>query len=368
MKKYFENKIAELRSKIEKSEDVNEVRSLGAEIEEMKAQLAKIEAEEARAQFNPTATFGARQAGQVDATNEMEARAAEFAKSNKMIMDNNEARAVLMSSGKLAAPTQVAGINDLMGAQVSSIVDLVKVTNAYQMGAYKVPYQKSQATAGTQVEGGSYTAGEPTFDFVTITPTTETVLSSISKQAQKQTPVDYRANVEASARIALKKRAAQIVTTKLLASTLNTALSIAAIDAQTLRKIALGYGNNESVVGAATLFLNKLDLIKFGDVRGSNEKKAIYEITPNAANPNTGIIREGGLAVPYCLDANLAEGKLVYGQPKCFELALFSDYEILVSEDFAFDKGMLTIRGDVELGGDVVVQDGFVVATVGAAA
>jgi hypothetical protein len=104
------------------------------------------------------------------------------------------------------------------------------------------------------------------------------------------------------------------------------------------------------------------DLVALGDVRGS-DKKPVYEITPDASNPNTGIIRDGGLAVPYCINGNLAVGTLVYGQAHCFELALFSNYEINVSEDFAFDKGLLAIRGDVELGGDVTVKGGFVVAT-----
>lgn len=122
------------------------------------------------------------------------------------------------------------------------------------------------------------------------------------------------------------------------------------------------------------LFLNKKDLIAFGDIRGTNEKKAVYEINPDPENPNTGIIKDGGLSVRYCLNNNLTACSgtaqqassgadvltMCYGNPKCFELDLFSDYEIAVSEDFAFDKLMDTIRGDVELGGNVVVQDGFV--------
>ena len=59
---------------------------------------------------------------------------------------------------------------------------------------------------------------------------------------------------------------------------------------------------------------------------------------------------------------------MFYGQPLNYECALFSNYEIAVSEDFAFDKGMLTIRGDVEIGGNVVHEKGFVVVTKQAAA
>ena len=66
MKQYFLDEIAEMRTKIENSTDENEIRALGEKITKAQAQVAKIEAEEARkAQggFNPMATFGARSNG-----------------------------------------------------------------------------------------------------------------------------------------------------------------------------------------------------------------------------------------------------------------------------------------------------------------
>ena len=292
---------------------------------------------------------------------EVEARAKQLHENGKAVINNSEARAVLVSAGKLATPTEVAGINDILGARVSSIVDMVKVVDASGMGAYKVAYQLTDAAAATTAEGDEYHNSEPTFDFVEIKPQTETVLSYISKQARKQTPLAYAAKVNESALIALRRRAAAIITTNLLASKLNVSLAATALDETFLRKVALSYGGDESVVGAAVLQINKEDLITLGDVRGS-DKKPVYEITPDAGNPNTGIIKDGGLSVHYVINSNLA-GKQVYGQMKNFELALFSDYEINVSEDFAFNKGLLAISGDVELGGDVTVQGGFVVAS-----
>ena len=300
-------------------------------------------------------------------TNAAEERANAFVKNNAMTIDNAEARAVLVSSGKLATPTEVAGINDRVGAKVSSIVDLVKITDASGMGAYKVAYEDADAAAATQTEGEAYNESNPTYGFVEIKPQTEAVLSYISKQARKQTPLNYTEKVQGSALVALRKRAAKFITDKLVASALNVKLENITLDETTLRKIAFNYGGDESIVGAATLFINKADLVELGDVHGS-DKKAVYEITPDASNPNTGIIKDGGLSVPYCINGNLAAGTLAYGQAQNFELALFSNYEINVSEDFAINKGLLTIVGDVELGGDVVVKGGFVVATVGAGA
>ena len=92
----------------------------------------------------------------------------------------------------------------------------------------------------------------------------------------------------------------------------------------------------------------------------------MYEITPDTSNPNTGIIKDGGLSVQYCINSNLPAGTTAYGQAQNFELALFSNYEIAVSEDHKITSGLLTIVGDVEFGGDVVVKGGFVLATAGA--
>ncbi len=371
--------LIESDSKEERAAIGETLKALAAEIADIEEMLAEVDepAEETPTEENNENTNNTDERGmnimatmemrnaEVKDNKEIEARAKAFAESGKMTIENEEARSVLVSSGTLATPTEVAGINDAVGAKVSSIVDLVKIVDASGMGAYKVAYVDTDATAATQTEGGAYHAGEPTFDFVEIKPQTEAVLSYISKQARKQTPLNYQQKVNESALVALRKRAAKIVTDKLVASDLTVKKTLTALDEKTLRTVAFNYGGDESIVGAATLFINKTDLVALGDVRGS-DKKPVYEITPDAGNPNTGVIRDGGLAVPYCINSNLTAGTLVYGQAKCFELALFSNYEINVSEDFAFDKGLLAIRGDVELGGDVTVKGGFVVATVGA--
>lgn len=379
MKDFLEKLIADKKAEFKKlqersdaSNDIAEVRALGEtltrirdEINAAEEQLAKLDepaddmTDDARG-LNVVATMQTRKA-----EDNGEERANALYKSGRMTMDNSEARAVLVSSGKIATPTEVGGINDPVGARVSSIVDMVKITDASGMGAYKVAYLDTDATAAAQTEGSAYNASDPTFGFVEITPATEAVLSYISKQARKQTPLNYTQKVEESARVALRKRAAAIITTAITGSDLVTKQTGVTLNETALRKIALKYGGDESVVGAATLFINKADLVTLGDVRGS-DKKPVYEITPDAQNPNTGIIRDGGLAVPYCINSNLASGTMIYGQPQNFELALFSNYEIMVSEDFAFDKGLLAVRGDVELGGAVTVKGGFIVATVAA--
>lgn len=347
-------------------EEINEVEEMLAQVDEPATGDNGASGDDGKRKLDVLSTLDLRsQKNGKTEKEKIEERAKAFADTGKMTIENTDARAVLVSSGKLATPTGVSGINDDIGAKVSSIVDFVKITDASGMGAYKVAYQTADSAAATQTEGAAYNASEPTFAFVEIKPQTEAVLSYISKQARKQTPLNYQQKVNDSALVALRKRAAKIVTDKIVASTINTKLYSVTLNETALRKIAFNYGGDESIVGAATLFINKADLVTLGDVRGS-DKNPVYEITPDSSNPNTGIIKDGGLSVPYCIDSNLASGTLIYGQPRCFELALFSNYEINVSEDFAFDKGLLAIRGDVELGGDVVVNGGFVVASTAA--
>lgn len=314
-----------------------------------------------------------------DMPNTAETRAAEFAASNRMTIETTEARATLISGGTIATPTGVSGINGL-GTEVSSIVDMVNVVNCEGMGSNIVAYEVSGSTAGAHTEGSSASASDPTFGKVTIQPSSYAVVSYVSKQVRKQSPLLYEAKVRAAALKALRKKASAAIVTAVNASALTQTVgatvesSKGKIDENTLRKLVLSYGTDEEVAGQAILVLNKKDLIAFGEVRG-NDKKAVYEITPDTANPNMGIIKEGGLAVRYVINSNVescngtAQGAspkktMFYGNPLNIELDLFSKYEINVSEDFAIDKLLLTIVGDVDLGTDVVAANGFAILTI----
>lgn len=365
------------------SEDEEELKAASEELDELNAKKAELEKElaEINAQIaeldKPSEGEDAPQRKKFDFMNknergnkkmtieERKANAEKFAETRRTNISAEETRAVLVSSGTIATPTEVDGINENGFAGVSSIIDLVKVVNCEGMGKNRVAYTKTDAKAAEQTEGAAAGGTGTAFGFVDISAESVAILDAISKQTKKQSPLQYEAKVKEKAMLALRKEAARIVTEKVLASTLVTAQTITALDQNAVRDIVLNYGGDEGVEGAAYLFLNKADLITLGKVRGSNEKKAVFEIVPDE-NPNTGVIKDGGTIVKYCLNKNLTAGTLLYGQPKNIELDLFSNYEIAVSEDFYFDKLMDAIRGDVELGADVVAQGGIVKVTVGA--
>lgn len=405
---------AELAEINERSCDEKELKAAGEELDKLKAELVEKQAElagleaeikeleqmiadadkpaednpanEEQPQRNQFLNFEKR--GQNKMTREeLEKMAKEFAERGTFKKGTAETRAILVSSGDLATPTPVAGDIRPNFEHVPSIVDEVDVLDLEGMGAYKIPYEVSISEADVTAEGAAYNESDPVYDYVTLTPSTVTVMSQISKQVKKQTPVNYQTKVEDSAYKALKKKAAAIITNAIATSDLSKTVNIdvvagkGAIDDKTLRNIALNYGSADAVMGDAVLMLTQADLVAFGDVRSDTTLQAVYEITPNPANPNTGTISDGGLTVRYILNSYLtpisgttqpAQGGdaivgMIYGQPRCCALGLFSGYEVLVSEDFAFDKGMLTIRGDVEMDAKVQVLNGFNVVTLPAA-
>ena len=361
----------------------NEVNTL---TEERTGLLAELEQRKQLRKKVASGTVGTPiQQSQTQEHTEAERAANRLVESRTMTVGAEQTRSVLVSGGTLATPTQVSGINDNPEAKYSSIIDFAKVVNCQGMSCNRVAYVDTDAAeAATQTEGSPATAQEPVFGYVDITPASVAVTAQISKQAKKQTPLNYAANVQTQAYIALRKKAAALATAALKASALNSTVAATlagsstksgVIDEKTLRNLVLNYGGDDGI-NSGVLFLNKKDLLAFGDVRGTSEKKAVYEIIPDTSNPNTGIIKDGGLSVRYCLNSNLtacsgtaqsstgATVTMLYGDPKCLEIDLFSDYEIRVSEDFAFTSLMDTIRGDVEIGADVVVKHGFAALTI----
>lgn len=403
MKKFLEDLIAkkeiresELKESIKTAETAEEVRALGAdleavqeEIKEARAQLAALEQPQQRG-FNPLAAYGVAQAG----ADEAEKRAKGLVESGTMTIDGAEARSILLGTGSIAKPTKASGINDAQNT-VSSIIDQVRVEDATGMGEDKEAYVKSIQNAGMGKDGEASAPSDPVFRTAAIKPFLIDTLTYVSREIRKQTSVKYAEKVQECAMQALRTKAAKLivsgngstepygiinaVNTETPAEAIYDTLTVdaAAIDETTLRKIVFAYGGNENIGSNAVLYLNKNDLIAFGDVRGTNEKKAVYEIIPSGSNPNTGIIKDGGLSVPYCINSECtalskaAKGSapiktMVYGDPKNYKLDLFGDYEVRVSEDYKFGERMLAVLGEVMLGGNITVDKGFVVVTLAA--
>lgn len=289
-----------------------------------------------------------------------------------------ETRATTISSGKIAIPSSTQNeVNPTLDSG-NGILNLVHIEDYIGMGTNIVPYEKPGMEAGVDAEGAS-TESDFVTDYVEIKPVTVDVYTEVSRETRKLSPVRYMQAVEQAALKALKKKIGKLIISSdkqdnpifygiNKAPTCVQTVEINAIDASTLRKIMLSFGGDEDVEGAAILILTKDDLQAFGAVRGTNEKKPVYEITPDTANPNSGIIKDGGLSCRYTLNSALkpfekAEAGadvMYYGKPMAYEVDIFSDYQITVSEEAALKKRMIAVLGEVMVGGNVTVYNGFI--------
>lgn len=325
---------------------------------------------------------------------DIEKRAKKLVETGRMSISAEETRSILLSTGSLAKPTSVGGITEPFNV-VSSIVDMVFVDDLTGVGAHKEAYMKSwQSAKENTAYGTAPDPSDPEFRTVAINPFPIDVLTYVGKNLRRQTPLAYEEKVRKGALIALRKKVAawivkgngttqaygiyNAINTEAVPESLIEEYLVAKdyrINDKTLRNLVLAYGGDENIGTGAKLFLKKTDLIAFGDVRGTNEKKAVYEIIPDGTNPNTGIIKDGGLSVPYviCSDVTALTRSaetgaariktMIYGNPYNYKLGLFGDFEVTVSDDYKFGEGLLTVKGEAMVGGNVYVDKGFIVLT-----
>lgn len=298
-----------------------------------------------------------------------EERAARFAATNTGTIGAASTRALLTStSGMIATPVDVA--NEVVEGFTAptALCDLVHVVDADGWGAYRVPYEDADGTAATDhTEGAAVSDTSPTTKYVEITPKNALILSKISNQVLRYTPVNYEGYVQKNAVKRLRKYANSKIVAAMKASTLTTAVS-STLNENYLSNAILSYGGDEEIEGAAWLVLNKADLKILGEVRGS-DKKAVYEIKPNPSAPSTGTIKDGGMIANYVLSKDVTAGTQYFGSlSDAVELALFSPYSINVLTERYADEGMLGITGSVDLGCGVVKKGGLLKITATKAA
>lgn len=316
---------------------------------------------------------------------EAETRAQRFATEHRMTITTDALRRSLtLSGGNIAQPSRVSGITP-GPMEVSQIVDMVHVVDAEGMGEDSVAYDVPDAmTAGVKKDDGSATDDTIKAPGIAkITPVLVTTLGYVSRRIQRTTPLNYQSRTSDAALRALRKKVGRLIVAgdpaaaepeitgilKAAAIQNGSDVEIAAIDAKTLRKIALMYGGDDAVEGGGVLLLNKKDLIAFGDIRGDSEKKAVYEIEFDEGSTTVGTIKDGGLAVRFCIDnalpalsdAATAAGSyaMCYGKPLAYQLDLFGPYTVEVSRDYKFAEGLLAVMGEAMVGGNVIAYNGF---------
>jgi len=285
-----------------------------------------------------------------------------------------EARVIQVSSEEILLPEHTApNIAAYPFAQVSSLVDRVKVVNLNGGETYKKSFIKGNGIAGLTAEGASYSETEPDFGYLTITKVKVTAYTEITEELEKLPSLPYQAEVIKNINIALKKKISEqilkgpgtsntftgIFSDQAVALADATPLEISAITDSTLDDIVFAYGGDEEIEGGAYLILNKNDLRAFAGLRTAEGRK-VHTID---------YINSTIDGIPYIInshckaltDTNTSEGEYVmaYGGLHNYEVPIFSPVEIGKSTDYKFKDGIISYKASVFTGGNVVGYNGF---------
>lgn len=291
-----------------------------------------------------------------------------------------------LATGTLVAP-QGAGsnIHDGFAAQVSSLIDQVNAVSLTGLNSWEEPYVVTELEAHggkvAETAGKARTASDPVFAKAKLAAYEVSVTSFVDRNISRLSPADYAAKVQSMAMHALRRKINSYIVNgdgqanpdvfgminakNTDGNAIYANLSgVTAINENTLNSLVFGYGGDEFVGGNARLLLTKSSLKALGALRSTDGKK-LLEITVDPGNPNTGTIKDGGLIVPYTIVSAVGDNTLIYGDPANYMLGLFGDYVIRVDESVKAVERMNAILGDVSVGGNLTVDKGAVVATLG---
>lgn len=258
-------------------------------------------------------------------------------------------------------------------AQVSTLVDKVKVVNLNGGETYKKSFVKGSGIAALTEEGTSYGETEPEFGYLTISKVKVTAYTEITEELEKLPAIDYQAEVLKNINVSLKKKISEqilrgvgianaftgIFSDKAVALSEHDDLEIESITDSTLDDIIFAYGGDEEIEGGASLILNKADLKAFATLRTEDGRKVHTVDYINSTIDGIPYIINS-----YCKaisDTNTSEGDytMAYGALHNYEVPIFSPVEIGKSADYKFKDGIICYKASVFTGGNVVGYKGF---------
>lgn len=306
----------------------------------------------------------------------------------------NEATTV--ATGGLVAPVGAGTeVHDPLGNLPSSIVDQVWVQDCSGMTGWQEPYVISELEAvGGKPETNAGTkrteSKAPTFGVAEINPYELTVTSYVDRNIARLTNAKYFEKIYNMAMRAMRRKLASLIAVgdqpsnpkmhgilnakNKAGANIFATENVTKIDESLMDALFFAYGSDEAIGQNARLYLTKKDLAALGKLRNA-DKQRVYKIRPDGTNPNSGVIEDGGTIIPYTILPGLKSldgatqttspiQTMAYGDPMNYMLGLFGDYSIRVDESIKGEERMLTILGDAMVGGNLVVDKGFVVATL----
>ena len=285
-----------------------------------------------------------------------------------------EARVIQVSSEEILLPEHTdSNLAAYPFAQVSSLVDRVKVVNLNGGETYKKSFVKGSGIAGLTGEGEAYSETEPEFGYLTITKVKVTAYTEITEELEKLPSLPYQAEVIKNINLALKKKISEqilrgpgtantftgIFSDKATALKDAKSLEISTITDQTLDDIIFAYGGDEEIEGGAFLILNKNDLRAFAGLRTAEGRKVHTIDYVNSTIDGIPYIINSYCKALTDTKTNAGEYVMAYGGLHNYEVPIFSPVEIGKSTDYKFKDGIISYKASVFTGGNVVGYNGF---------
>ncbi len=375
-----EGKREDYRSKM------TEIENLNSEITEVKTFIEEQDRKFLEKQENPA-----------EARDKALERADILRKGGEVKFEAAEVRkAITLATTSLAEPTGAgSNIRDPLGNVVSSIVDQVYVQNLTGMGSFLEPYVISEIDAKggkvtTNAGKARTTSADPTLGVAKISPYELNVTQFVDRNISRLSPADYYTKIYNMAMRAMRRKLAALIVNgdgqaspdmfgiknakNVAGAGIAASVDVSSIDENLLDDLFFSYGSDEAIGQNARLLLNKADLKAIGKLRNS-DKQRVFKINPATGNPNVGTIEDGGNIVPYTIVSDLtalsastagsaAIQTMLYGDPANYELGLFGDYTVRVDDSVKAVERMFTILGDAMVGGNLIVNKGFVIANL----
>ena len=286
-------------------------------------------------------------------------------------------------SGDLVAPTGGSStINDGHNAQVSGLIDMVRVETFDGLNGWEESYLKTIQTAThgkpATVGGTVRAVSSPEWRKAKLLAHEVQTTAFVDKNIAKLSPAAYAQKAQGYALIALRREINKLIVNGDgtespevfgMANAKNTkgenifdTSSVKAIDADAVRSLVFNYGGPEELTPNARLILDKVNLDALGQIKiGADDNRPLFDISLTG---NTGTIKSGGLIVPYTIASAIGSKTLAYGDPMSYLLALFGSYTVRVDESVKSVERMIAILGDALVGGNLTVDKGMLIANL----
>ena len=286
-------------------------------------------------------------------------------------------RTVVLDSSVLIPEKKSSNLTEFPFNQVSNILNVVNYLDVIKGETYEEPFVVETGMAdytdqpSADGNGGMYHEVGMDWDTVKINKTKITAYGEVTKELEKTPDANYAGAVEGNITVSLRRKLAKEIVVGdgedgHFVGIMSDAVKpitvadyeIGEINENTLDELILNYGGEEDIESAMALLLNKLTLLEFSRVRGSDKRK-VYTIN-YAAGTIDGIKFHTSSSVKGFESAAEGEAFLAYGDFNKYRVAVFSGIETARSTDYKFRQGITCFRGDVFMGGNIIGYKAFI--------